>query len=134
MPQSQPRRRARPSRPRRALLVGLTPLMMRALQGPLADAMEVSAVPFPSAAFERAVTEIQPNLVVVDVTYLDEGRVRPLMMNRFAQLGSVLVFASETGGGWMDDLGQGRSGPLHDVNPATLLALVPQPALSVVGT
>jgi hypothetical protein len=132
MPQSQPRR-IRPSRPRRALLVGLTPLMMQALQGRLAEELEVSAVPFPGPAFERAVTDIQPGLVVVDVTYLDEGRVRPLMMNRFAQFGSVLVFASESGGGWMDDLGQGRSGPLDEVNPATLLALVPQPALSVVA-
>ena len=86
------RRSARPlqrSRGRRALLVGLTPLMMRALEGPLAESLEVSAVPFPGTAFDRAVTSVRPDLVVVDVTYLDERRVRPLLMERFRQLGSA---------------------------------------------
>jgi len=130
------RRSARPlqrSRGRRALLVGLTPLMMRALEGPLAESLEVSAVPFPGTAFDRAVTSVRPDLVVVDVTYLDERRVRPLLMERFRQLGSVLVFTSEGGGGWVDDLGRGRSGPVDDVSPEALVGLLPQPALRLLS-
>lgn len=117
---------------RRVLLVGLTRLMMRTLEGPLSDAAQVSAVPFPSAAFDRAADEMRPNLVVVDVTYLSEDRVRPLMMERFAEIGSVLVFTSEGGGGWMDDLGARVSGPLESHSPDLLLSLIAPPALSVV--
>jgi hypothetical protein len=114
------------------LLVGLTRLMMRTLEGPLSDAAQVSAVPFPSAAFERAADEMRPHLVVVDVTYLSEDRVRPPMMERFAGVGSVLVFTSEGGGGWMDDLGARVSGPLESNSPDALLSLIAQPTLSVV--
>ncbi|HEY0387110.1 MAG TPA: hypothetical protein VGC71_01595 [Gaiellales bacterium] len=127
------RRSPRTSRRRRALLVGLTPLMMRALEGPLGDSIDVSAVPFPGTAFDRAVTAVRPDLVVVDVTYLDERRVRPLLMERFRHLGSVLVFLSEGGGRWVDDLGHGWSGPADDVSPDALLGLLPQRALRLVG-
>ena len=41
--------------------------------------MDVAAVSFPGDAFEAAASELRPCLVVVDVTYLDEARVRPLM-------------------------------------------------------
>jgi hypothetical protein len=112
--------------------VGLTRLMMRTLEGPLSDAAQVSAVPFPSAAFDRAADEMRPNLVVVDVTYLSEDRVRPLMMERFAEIGSVLVFTSEGGGGWMDDLGARVSGPLESHSADALLSLIAPPTLSVV--
>jgi hypothetical protein len=121
-----------PSGRRRVLLVGLTRLMMRTLEGPLSDAAQVSAVPFPSAAFDRAADEMRPNLVVVDVTYLSEDRVRPLMMERFAEIGSVLVFTSEGGGGWMDDLGARISGPLESHSADALLALIAPPTLSLV--
>lgn len=121
-----------PSGRRRVLLVGLTRLMMRTLEGPLSDAAQVSAVPFPSTAFDRAADEMRPHLVVVDVTYLSEDRVRPLMMERFAEIGSVLVFTSEGGGGWMDDLGARVSGPLESHSPEALLSLIAPPALSVV--
>jgi hypothetical protein len=114
------------------LLVGLTPLMMRTLEGPLSGVVQVSAVPFPSAAFERAAAEVRPHLVVVDVTYLSEERVRPLMMERFADSGAVLVFTSESGGGWMDDLGARCSGPLASHSADTLLSLIAPPALSLV--
>jgi hypothetical protein len=114
------------------MLVGLTPLMLTSLEGRLSAEAEVSAVPFPGVAFDRAVVDIQPRLVVIDVTYLDEGRVRPVMIDRFRQFGSVLVFVSEAGGGWVDDLGTGRSGYIEDASPAGLLALLSPPALSVV--
>src|SRR5436305_6472816 len=118
------RRRPRPGRSRRALLVGLTPMMMRMLEGPLGDGFEVSAVPFPGEAFDTAAAAMQPQLVVVDVTYLDEARVRPLMMNRFAPFGSTLVFASRGGGAWYDDLGGGVSSPLDEPSPDALMSLV----------
>lgn len=123
---------ATPNGRRRVLLVGLTRLMMRTLEGPLSDAAQVSAVPFPSAAFERAAEEVRPHLVVIDVTYLSENRVRPLMMERFADVGSVLVFTSEGGGGWLDDLGARVSGPLESHSPDVLLSLIAPPTLSVV--
>lgn len=133
MPDRSSARPLQRSRARRALLVGLTPLMMRALEGSLADSLEVSAVPFPGTAFDRAVTSVRPDLVVVDVTYLDERRVRPLLMERFRPLGSVLVFTSEGGGGWVDDLGRGRSGPLDDASAEALIDLLPQASLHLVG-
>jgi len=106
-------------------------MMMRMLDGPLSESLEVSAVPFPGDGFDRAVTDIQPRLVVVDVTYLDEARVRPLMMNRFTAFGSVLVFASWGGGAWYDDLSTGVSGPLEELSATAMLALV-APPLTVV--
>src|SRR4051794_26947879 len=113
MARSASRRRARPMRPRLALLVGLTPMMTRALEGPLALRMDVAAVAFPGDAFEAAAAELQPCLVVVDVTYLDEARVRPLMIDRFSRKGPVLVFVSESGRAWSDDLDSGCSGPME---------------------
>ena len=116
----------------RVLLVGLTRLMMRTLEGPLSDRAEVSAAPFPSEAFERLADELRPHLVVVDVTYLREELVRPRFMDRFAKSGSVLVFTSESGGGWVDDLRTQRSSPLESHAPDALLALVRPPALTLV--
>jgi hypothetical protein len=54
------------------------------------------------------------------------------MMERFADVGSVLVFTSEGGGGWMDDLGARVSGPLESHSPDALLSLIAPPTLSVV--
>ena len=61
-------------------------------------------MPFPGDSFEAAAAELRPCLVVVDVTYLDEALVRPLMIHRFAESGPVLVFVSESGPAWCDDL------------------------------
>jgi hypothetical protein len=121
------------SRSARILLVGLTQITMRALEGPLSDAAAVSAVPFPSAAFDTLLEEMQPQLVVVDVTYLDEARVRPMLMTRLAGGAVALAFVAEAGYGWYDDLDSGVSGPMADVTPESLLALVARPALEVVG-
>jgi hypothetical protein len=123
----------RSMRPRLALLVGLTPMMTRALEGPLGLRMDVAAVAFPGDAFEAAAAELRPCLVVVDVTYLDEARVRPLMMDRFSRQGSVLVFVSESGQAWSDDLESGCSGPMETFTVAALLALVARPALTLVS-
>ena len=70
--------------------------------------------------------------MVIDITYLNESRVRPLMMDTFADSGAVLVFVSEAGGGWMDDLGTRCSGPVEAHDPQVLLALIAPPQLSLV--
>lgn len=115
----------------RVLLVGLTPAMMRSLEGPLSDSADVSAVPFPSPAFYETARSIAPDLVVVDVTYLAEERVRPLMLRWFANPPAVIVFASEAGGGWVDDLIRGRSDHLESSAPDKLFGLL-QPRLRLV--
>ena len=95
--------------------------------------MDVAAVAFPGDAFEAAASELRPCLVVVDVTYLDEARVRPLMIDRFSRKGPVLVFVSESGHAWSDDLESGCSGPMETFTVAALLALVARPALTLVS-
>jgi len=44
----------------------------------------IISVPFPGSSFNRAAEEFDPDLVVVDVTYLDEIVVRPLITHRFS--------------------------------------------------
>jgi hypothetical protein len=117
---------------RRVLLVGCTRAMLRMLETPIAEVAQVSAVPFPSPAFDRVAREIRPHLVIVDVTYLSEERVRPLMMERFAEIGSVLVFISGSGAAWTDDLRTRCSGPLESTDPSELLGLVAAPPLRLV--
>jgi hypothetical protein len=58
---------------------------------------------------------MQPQLVVGDGTCLQEARVRPLMTNRLAPVGSTLVFAS---------CGGGVSGSLDELSPDGLMSLV----------
>ena len=115
------------------LLVGLTTLNMRVLEGPLADVAEVSAVPFPGAAFDTAAEQLEPDLVVVDVTYLDEAIVRPLITHRLAHTRATVVYLSDTGPTWFDDLGAVVSGPLENANTDTLLKLVSGPRLRLIG-
>jgi hypothetical protein len=45
----------------------------------------------------------------------------------------VLVFASESGRAWSDDLDSGCSGPMETFTVAALLALVARPALTLVS-
>jgi hypothetical protein len=111
------------------LLVGLTPLMMEVLSGPLSDAAETSAVPFPGESFELAADEFGADLVLVDVTYLDEALVRPLLMQRFAPSKPVLVFVRESGQAWFDDLAQDVSGHVDRVDAERLLQLAGRPPL-----
>ena len=122
------RRRTTP----RVLLVGLTPLMMDVLSGPLSDVADVSAVPFPGDAFEQAADEFGAALVLVDVTYLDEALVRPLMLQRFAGSCAVLVFVSEQGTAWFDDLGTSISGRMDHADAESLVGLIHRPALRLV--
>jgi hypothetical protein len=116
----------------RVLLVGLTEAMLALLEGELAAGADVSCVPFPSQSFDEVAESMQPDLVVVDVTYLDESRVRPLMMDRFAESRTALVFANPSGYAWVDDLANERSDYLQDATPSTLLGLIARPHLEVV--
>ncbi len=115
------------------LLVGLTTLNMRVLEGPLTDVAEVSAVPFPGAAFDTAAEQLEPDLVIVDVTYLDEAIVRPLITHRLAHTRATVVYLSDTGPTWFDDLGAVTSGPLENANTETLVRLVSGPRLRLIG-
>jgi len=79
------------------LLVGFPPLMLNGLEPALARVAEVVSVPFPGTAFDRAAEEFDPDLVVVDTTYLDDMVVRPLISRRFHGSKSVVVYLSESG-------------------------------------
>jgi hypothetical protein len=114
------------------MLIGMTAPMLGLLDGPLGESAALSCCPFPSPHFEPLLDEMEPNLVVVDVTYLDEAAVRPLLMHRLAGTGTILVFATATGYGWVDDPLQGRSGYFPDVSPERLLGLINRPHLRVV--
>jgi hypothetical protein len=106
---------------------------MRVLEGPLSEVADVSAVPFPGAGFDLAAEGFEPDLVVVDVTYLDEAIVRPLITHRLAHTRAIVVYLSDTGPTWFDDLGAVVSGPLENANTDTLLKLVSGPRLTLIG-
>ncbi len=130
----QKRPRSVRRRGRRLLLVGPTIPTMRALEERLSALGELLVVPFPGPAFDRAVTGYAADLVVVDVTYLDEARVRPLILHRFETIRPMVVFVSETGAGWWDDLHAGTSGPMAATDPQAICDLVAAPTLRVAGS
>jgi hypothetical protein len=109
--------------PRRVLLVGFTPLMLSGLEPALAAVAEVVCVPFPGTAFDLAAAEFDPDMVVVDVTYLDEPVVRPLIANRFAAAKPVVAYMSDQGDIWIDDFQASWFGRLSDPSMADLVAL-----------
>ncbi len=86
------------------LLVAPTPFLRNALVPALAEVAEVRSVPFPGDSFDRAVEEGGHDVVVVDLTYLDEDRVRPLITGRFAGSDAVVVFSGTAGHTRLDDL------------------------------
>ena len=108
---------------RRVLLVGFPPLMLNGLEPALARVAEVVSVPFPGTAFDRAAEEFDPDMVVVDVTYLDESVIRPLIANRFATAKPVVAYLSDQRDIWIDDLQASSSGLLGDPSLAGLVAL-----------
>jgi len=108
---------------RRVLLIGLPPLSLNALEPALRGSAEVLSVPFPGASFDRAVEEFDADMVVVDVTCLDESRVRPLILSRFVRTKPVVVFVRDGGEAEMHDLATGRSLPLRDPSISGLVTL-----------
>jgi hypothetical protein len=116
------------------LLVGLPPLTQRALEPPLSELAEVEAVPFPGAAFEAMAEAFRPDIVVVDVTYLDPRVVRPLIGQRFLRDRPLVVYLpAPEKVGWFDDLATGESGPLPDIGVHDLVALASGFTLQVVA-
>jgi hypothetical protein len=101
-------RRAHQDSHRRVLLVGFPPLMLSGLEPALARVAEVVSVPFPGTAFDRAAEEFDPDMVVVNVTYLDQAVIQPLIANRFASAKPVVAYLSDQRDIWIDDL-QGAS-------------------------
>jgi hypothetical protein len=132
--QLRPARRNRSGRrPRRVLLVGLPPLTRSALEPALREVAEVRSVPFPGASFDRAAEEFDADLVVVDVTYLDESLVRPLIMRRFHRGQPAIVFVSGAGEARLHDLRTQRSRRLDDSSISGLVALASGPPLRLVA-
>ena len=129
----RPARRNRPGvTRRRVLLVGLPPLSLNALEPALRETADVLSVPFPGASFDRAVEEFDADMVVVDVTYLDESRVRPLIVSRFLSSQPVLVFVADGGEAWLHDIRAQRSLPLKDSSISGLVALASASPLRLV--
>jgi hypothetical protein len=91
------RRRSGGRSGRRVLLVGFPPLTLSALENAFKAVADVLSVPFPGSSFDRAAEEFDPDLVVVDTTYLDDMVVRPLISRRFHGSKSVVVYLSESG-------------------------------------
>jgi len=112
-----------PSR-RRVLLVGLSPLALAAVEPALCAVSEVSSVSFPGDDFDVAVESFCPDVVIVDVTYLAVNVVRPLILTRFSGSDASIVFMSDAGTGWLDELRTLTSRPLGAVGIGTLVDLV----------
>src|SRR3569623_1672237 len=85
---------------RRVLLVGFPPLMLSALEPALREGSEGTSVPFPGVSFDNAAEELDPDLVVVDVTYLDESVVRPLITHRFVASKPMVGYLSDQRQAW----------------------------------
>jgi hypothetical protein len=110
------------------LLVGLPPLSLAAFEAPMREVADVSAVPFPGRQFDRAAESNIYDLVVVDVTYLDQSVVRPLISRRF--LGRTMVaYLTQTGGAWLDDLRSGSTSQLPEPVMPRLVSLAAGSAL-----
>lgn len=107
--------------------------MLSALEPAFREVAEVSSVPFPGVSFDNAAEELDPDLVVVDVTYLDESVVRPLITHRFAACKPMVVYLSDQRQAWIDDLGSIESGPLEDASVAGLTRLASGSGLRVVA-
>lgn len=111
-------------RSRRVLLVGLPPLTLNALEPAFRKVADVRSVPFPGASFDRAAEEFDADLVVVDVTYLDAARVRPLIDRRFLRTRPVIVYLSGGGEAWLYDVHTPHGRRLADASVSGLVALV----------
>lgn len=110
-------------RSRRVLLVGFPPLVLSGLEPRLRQVAEVMIVTFPGAEFDRAAEEYHPDVVMVDVTYLDEELVRPLITRRLKDCAPVVAYVSGRRGGSLDDLGAGTSRSIGFSSVDELVAL-----------
>ena len=125
-------RLAESRRTKRVLLVGFPPLMLGGLEPAFSSVSEVLCVPFPGAPFERAAEEFDPDLVVVDVTYLDEHAVRPEITRRVLRSKPTVVYLSDRGA-FVDDLREQTTVALEDSSIAGLVALASGSPLTLVA-
>jgi hypothetical protein len=132
MQSRRPRRQRSSPRPRRVLLVGLPPLRLDALRPALSAVAEVHSVPFPGDQFDRAVVEVDYDLVVVDVTYLHASRVRPLITQRFEGSGAALAYVAADGQIRVHEEGSSEPGLLEDTSVEGLVAIASGSRLTVV--
>ncbi len=132
VPATRQHRRSR-SRARRVMLVGLPSLTANILERHLREVAEVVCVAFPGDAFDRAAGEFGPELVVVDLTYLDETVVRPLFTTRFAGSGALVAYLSERRGSYLHDLASGTTEPLVDASVAGIVRLASGSPLTLVA-
>ena len=107
--------------------------MLTALEPAFRRRAEVVSVPFPGAAFDSAAESLDPDLIVVDVTYLDESIVRPLITHRFIACKPMVVYLSDQRQAWIDDLAAVESGPLEDASVTGLVKLLSGSGLRVVA-
>lgn len=115
------------------LLVGLPPLTLNALEPAFRKVAEVRSVPFPGASFDRAAEEFDADLVVVDVTYLDAARVRPLIDRRFLRTRPAIVYLSGGGNAWLHDVHNPHGRQLDSPSVADLVALASGSPLRLVA-
>lgn len=115
------------------LLVGLPPLTLNALEPAFRKVAEVRSVPFPGASFDRAAEEFDADLVVVDVTYLDAARVRPLIDRRFLRTRPAIVYLSGGGQAWLYDVRTPHGRQLDDPSVSGLVALASGSPLRLVA-
>jgi hypothetical protein len=120
-------------RPHRVLLVGLPPLTLNALEPAFRKVADVRSVPFPGASFDRAAEEFDADLVVVDVTYLDAARVRPLIARRLLQTQPAIVYLSGGGDAWLYDVRTPHGRQLDDPSVSGLVALTSGSPLGLVA-
>jgi len=92
----------------------------------------VDSVPFPGAEFDRAVEEVDYDLVVVDVTYLQASRVRPLITQRFEGSGAALAYVAVDGQILVHEEGSSEPRLLEDTSVETLVAMASGSRLTVV--
>ena len=90
------------------------------------EVAEVLAVPFPGAQFDSAVEATPFDLVVVDVTYLDQSVVRPLISRRLHGRTTV-AYLSPTRGAWLDDLHTGSTSLVSEPVVPRLVAMAAGP-------
>jgi len=115
------------------LLVGFPPLTLGGLEGSLRQVSEVVCVSFPGTDFDRAAEEFDPDVVVVDVTYLDESIVRPLIAQRLHSCKPLVVYVADGRNGTIDDLRSQTTRALADASVGSLVALVTGSPLSLVA-
>jgi hypothetical protein len=127
------RRRSGGRSGRRVLLVGFPPLTLSALENAFKAVADVLSVPFPGSSFDRAAEEFDPDLVVVDTTYLDDMVVRPLISRRFHGSKSVVVYLSESGQASSDGRVIEAAAGMTDGTIGRLVGLLSSSPLSLVA-